>query len=323
MKKLFSFFALTLLSLGLFAQDIENIDLISSDDKILVTYDLFGKKSETYSVALLFKTPDGNEIRPKNLSGDVGKEVKPGKGKTIVWDVYKDIDKLQGDIEPILKAVPSDKNTVAHTSTDIKPKSKKEFKRVVAGWKIGTGRSSVITNENANLYEKRKAWQGGFYSRFNIAKGFYFQPELLYAKQAYRWETNGNNDYVDINNHYLRGQALIGISPFGGGVYLTGGAYYSYLFNSKGKQYNNNDLTELDLLNQPEINGETSWFATEDYGWTLGGTLSGRQGKFALGVLYHQGIPNINNNTYWTGDMAVQAPELNNKGVTFFAQFGF
>lgn len=325
-KFVLSLFVLAGLCASLQAQDITNIDVISSDNTMIITYDLFGKKSETYTVALLFKTADGGDIRPKSIAGDVGKKVTPGKGKTIVWDVYKDVDKLQGNIEPILKATPTKAEQASKSdiqkAVDIIPKKKERNKKLIVGWKIGTGNSNVIVNKNSNSFEKRKAWQAGTFLRWNIRRNIYLQPELLYSKQGYQQEL-GASDVQNIKNHYGRGQILLGLTPFrNGGIFLNGGMYYGQLFKGKSEQTISNSTNEIDVLNVPTNNGESSWYLNKDAGWILGGTLSMARGRFGISVLYHEGLENINNKAYWEGGDLGET-DMKNKGITVSAQFGF
>lgn len=329
LKHFLAYTLLFLLGFGLQAQDISNVDLVSSDNKMVITYDLYGKKSETYTVALLFKTEAGNEIRPKSISGDVGKKITPGKGKSIVWEVYKDVDKLQGSIEPVLKATPSNPEKAEQEKNDIQkavdllPSRKKRNRKVVWGWKVGVGSSNAIVNKNSNTFEKRKAWQLGTYMRWNIRRNFYLQPEVLYAKQGYHQELNNNSDNRNIKNHYGRGQLLVGLNPLGnGGLYVNGGMYYGHLLKGISDETINSTTDNIDVLNVETVNGESAWFLTQDYGWIVGGTLSAASGRFGISVLYHEGIPNINNKAYWEGGDLGQT-NIKNKGITVSAQFGF
>lgn len=308
------------MAFGLQAQDITNVDLITSDDKMLITYDLYGKKSETYTVALLFKTTTGNEIRPKSVSGDIGKKITPGTGKTIVWEVYKDVDKLQGNIEPILKASPTQpekdkKQSNGQKAVNILAKKKDRNKTLIWGWKIGTGKTSVLVNQNQNSYEKLNGFTFGTYLRWNIRRNIYLQPELLYTRQAFQQELN-TVDIRDFKNHYGKAQVLVGISPFKkGGIYLNGGMYYGQLFKGTAIQTIGNNTDTIDALNV----GDGAWFDTQDYGWVAGGTLSFSRGRFGISVLYSEGLPQINNNV----SEVFGNTNLRNKNVTVAAQIGF
>lgn len=63
------------------------------DSKVVVTYDLLGKSSQTYVVILSIFSPESRKKVPislGSLTGAVGKTVSPGKGLEIIWDLYKD-----------------------------------------------------------------------------------------------------------------------------------------------------------------------------------------------------------------------------------------
>ena len=68
-------------------------------NKVIIEYDLKGIQNSYY--VFLKCSDDGGKnfnIIPKTISGDVGKNIKPGKNKKIVWDALKDFPKgLHGD----------------------------------------------------------------------------------------------------------------------------------------------------------------------------------------------------------------------------------
>ncbi|MFQ5627411.1 MAG: hypothetical protein ACE5I1_01520 [bacterium] len=71
------------------------------DSKVVVSYDLLGKKSQKYIVILSIFNPQSREKVPlsgKSLSGDVGKAVSPGRDLEIVWDLKTEYpDGLKGE----------------------------------------------------------------------------------------------------------------------------------------------------------------------------------------------------------------------------------
>jgi len=70
----------------------------TEDDQIIVTYDLLGESYQTFEISLLLSRDGGQnfDITPRTVSGDVGKDVKPGRGIKMVWDVLMDVPRLQG-----------------------------------------------------------------------------------------------------------------------------------------------------------------------------------------------------------------------------------
>ena len=74
------------------ALNIKNVRFEEKDEAVVVKYDLDGVVGEKYKVTLSLSDNFGEsfKIRPKNTQGDVGKNVKPGAGKEIIWNLYKD-----------------------------------------------------------------------------------------------------------------------------------------------------------------------------------------------------------------------------------------
>jgi hypothetical protein len=81
---------------------VKNVRFVhQADNKVEVTYDLIGDPSKKYTVALAlarsnYKKPFS--LSRNNLYGDVGKNIRAGKGKRITWDLHKDYPNgLEGD----------------------------------------------------------------------------------------------------------------------------------------------------------------------------------------------------------------------------------
>ena len=68
-----------------FSQSFENVKVTPNASGIAITYDLKGNGDETFMVAV-FASHDNFSVPLKLVSGDVGKGVKPGVGKTISWN---------------------------------------------------------------------------------------------------------------------------------------------------------------------------------------------------------------------------------------------
>jgi len=88
-----------LLSFSLLAQvsKIESPRVIISPslDSMIVKYNLLGKR-EALNLKLLVTDPNNQSIVPKNISGDIGNGIKPGKDKTIIWNMHADGIDLSG-----------------------------------------------------------------------------------------------------------------------------------------------------------------------------------------------------------------------------------
>jgi hypothetical protein len=99
MKRLTTFIICSLLFTGLVAQQskIENIklQLSQSADSLIVNYDLSGKKT-AFNVKLNVTSQEGQIYKLRNVTGDVGNHIHPGKDKTITWDMKADQAEVAG-----------------------------------------------------------------------------------------------------------------------------------------------------------------------------------------------------------------------------------
>lgn len=335
-----------------FAQKAENVEVTATKDKVIVTYDLPGKKSAIYDVALHFDMDNGKVIRPKSVRGDVGK-VMAGEGKAIIWDIYKDVNGLSGKINPVIDVKEiaqkskdkAGKKQPAPTpkppqKTNPRPKSnnpvinvmdsifrgtmKKRRKRPKHrfGYKIGLGSSFVESNLRNNFYQRRFSWQAGTFFRLNFHKRFYVQPEIYYHSQSYT-EVLNQAESAEHRYHYARGLMLAGFNPLGLGLHLNGGIYYGQLLGGKEKQVLIDGTETINLWDAPVRNGESSPFLRGDLGYVIGGSLNFNKGAFAIGVLYSQSFNNIVNNSYYIGVTGKENLKLRNRGIHFTLQKSF
>lgn len=324
----FSLLSFLSLQTNLNAQDIRNVEVVTSDEKLIITYDLFGKKDASYQVDILFKSKDGSEIRPKALIGDVGKNVNSGEAKTIIWDVYKDVDELKGTIEPVLKATETKASIKSNEKKNVANRipNKQKNKRFKTGFKIGTGNSSAIVNTDPNKYEKGQGFEGGMIFRWNVNKRFFVQPEVLYRRQSYKFDSvvslSGDLVKSTHNNQYGKGQLMLGLSPFKGGIYLNGGPYVAYLLGAKQKFENGDAVVDV-LVSSTEMNGQEYPLNRLDYGYNIGGSLDFGRGGFVFGILYSEGLNNVNNQAYFAENQEGNNLELRNRSINFYITIGF
>jgi len=316
-----------LLSLNLTAQTATNIVVSTADDKMIVAYDLEGKKDEIYSVQLLFKKEDGTIITPLSIKGDHGKVVS-GEGKAVIWEVYKDMDELSGKIEPEFVVneiiVRQPKPTVQPTPKPPAPKSGSStnnpntnnkngkgtidnvfnnlFKKYRVGFKVGLGNSSVESNRRPADFSERFSYEVGAFFRWNPARRVYLQSELLYHQQLYEEElsTLTNAGQISENrNHYGRAQLITGVAPFGLGLHFNAGLYYGRLLGGKEKRFLDDITTEISHFDVGPSNGIDSPYRKNDAGYIIGGTMSFFKGAFALGVLYSRGFSSYIDPAYY------------------------
>lgn len=333
-----SFFAL-LLSFSTFAQDATNIEVKTTDDKLIVTYDLVGSSATVYDVVLQFQKENNEVIVPKALNGDVGK-VKAGEDKVIVWDVYKDVDGLSGNLNPqifVKEMVPDQKKVKPQpTPTPPSPKqqrpivdvlvdkmggnSKKRNKTTRFGYKVGLGSSNVDATLSSQAYKKKFSWELGPVFRWNIHRRVFLQPEVLYHLQQYE-KVLSANESARTRNHYVRGQLVAGVSPFGLGLHFNTGLYYGQLLGGTTRESLVSGVTETGFDEHPESFGETSPFLKSDFGYLIGGSLNIAKGAFALGVYFSQGFDSFTNDAYFGGES--NTDRLTNRTTHFFISRAF
>lgn len=90
--RLFVLFVLMMTAGVVSAQDVKNVRAYHQDTVVYVMYDL----KNISDISLQVSLDDDNEkyITVRELSGDVGNDIKPGKDKRIMWDYRNDIGEL-------------------------------------------------------------------------------------------------------------------------------------------------------------------------------------------------------------------------------------
>jgi hypothetical protein len=93
----------------LFSQEVKNIRIIQEGDSVNVIYDLTGD-GQTFKVELFYSTDDGQRWQGplKQVTGDVGTDIKPGDDKTIIWDVLSESDIAEGYLQFLVIAETSE-----------------------------------------------------------------------------------------------------------------------------------------------------------------------------------------------------------------------
>lgn len=313
------------------AQKAVNITVETTTDQLIVHYHLTGNSEAVYEVDLKFLKEDGTHLTPKTTYGDIGK-VNAGTNKKIVWQVYKDVTELKGNIEPVLEintvkaapkkplATPSPPQPKTYKPTvDIKPDFKEKKYKPVTGVKLGMGKSRALETNNGNTFNKKRSWQAGIYSRFNFGKKVYLQPEILYHRQSYE-ELFNKVDFSTTHMHYGRGQLLAGVKPIGFGLYFNAGLYYGRLLGGKTSTTIDETTNTVTFDQVPEMNNEKLPYLNNDFGYILGGTLSLGRGNLALGVLYNRSFNNSINQKYIMNDMSESNSFQKNSSIHFFMQ---
>jgi len=100
-KKSLIFIFLSFISLNIFSQSIKNITWVKDSTRIVMYYDMVSLiKGTTYNVDIFCSTDAGEtyNIPIKTALGDFGADITLGRNKTLVWDVFKDIGGLAGNV---------------------------------------------------------------------------------------------------------------------------------------------------------------------------------------------------------------------------------
>jgi len=119
-----------------FAQGVENIRLRLDGENLIISYDLIGNENELYKV-----TPycsHNNYAEPiKNIKGDVGNDISPGKGKEFTWQAKSELGEYAGSIQIRITAEP-----IPFIVFDIEHKLKRG-KETIIRWEGGSGLSKL------------------------------------------------------------------------------------------------------------------------------------------------------------------------------------
>ncbi len=321
-------------SLSLKAQEISNIQVSTTDDLIVINYDLSGDENQLYDITLDLYDGDNKLVKASSFNGDIGKVV-PGTEKTIVWNVYKDVDGLDGQIEPKIEAIlippPKPQTQIADKPKPAAPtktvdivdgKPKKSKKKLRVGMKVGVGSSNVIANKRDNFYKSRLSMEAGLYLRYYLTKRLHIQPELVYKPQYYQ-EIITDSDKLIHKHDYIRGQMIFGMAPLGGGLHFNIGGYYGYLVH--GTRFDDVDLISSEYdIEEINTNNLTAFpFSNMDAGLLIGGSWSIFRGAFVLGVQHSRGLSNFVTDDYQLLDENIIGQSLRNRSTQFYFQKSF
>lgn len=85
--------SLMLCVLTVFAQKVENVHArLTTGESVIITYDLlYSDLTKEFTVELFVTTNNGQSYTPvtKNIEGETGENIKPGKNKTVTWYPFK------------------------------------------------------------------------------------------------------------------------------------------------------------------------------------------------------------------------------------------
>jgi hypothetical protein len=86
---------------------ISDVSFRLDNNRIVIVYNLEkGPTKEEFNIGLKFVTDNNMVIIPESVSGDVGNNIKAGKGKTIYWNFDKDNLEFEGNLKAVVTATP-------------------------------------------------------------------------------------------------------------------------------------------------------------------------------------------------------------------------
>lgn len=201
--KLFYVFLFLLVTNPLFSQNISNVQVKPSKEKITVTYELSGRMSSDYHVVLLYSTEGGKKDsfkEAKHVEGAVGKKIKPQvEEQTITWNVLDELEQL------------SSKNMVFRVQADVvENENIRKFTLPISASTLGGG----LLATGFAIESKAKAKYDTYVQVKDESDEFY--------RNLYEPDTEGLRDryYDEANSQHHT--AII--SKLIGGIVLAGGA---------------------------------------------------------------------------------------------------
>jgi len=173
--------------------EVKNVDFTVVNDTMFIFYDIANiKEQERFTVSVCIKTINGKIINPQTLTGDIGKNIKGGKDKKIVWAITKDnvsIDE-EGYVEITAKFVFAQLPVTNKPVIDKVPVANKSH--------IGTGKAILFSTllpglGNTKLSEGKPYWLFGIASYSCLAGGVIMSLSSSSAIKNYNAETTEND----------------------------------------------------------------------------------------------------------------------------------
>lgn len=109
--KRFIHIILFLYSCNVFSQEIKNVSFSTTDDNVIVSYDLVNTPSSwSYDIRIEAEVVDKygtkKRIVAKAVEGDL-KKIKKGRNKTVEWKVFDDVNELNGKLTITVRIIDS------------------------------------------------------------------------------------------------------------------------------------------------------------------------------------------------------------------------
>ena len=87
-----------------YAQKVRNVTAEFQNERVEISYDLIGELSGQVYEVIVYSSLD-NYVSPLiYVNGDVGKEISPGRSKSIQWDAKQELVSFKGDVSFEIRA---------------------------------------------------------------------------------------------------------------------------------------------------------------------------------------------------------------------------
>ena len=144
---------LFILQVCVFAQRVENVKASIEGDSIKISYDLFREDNSNIGVNIaVFSSHDEFKYPITNVHGDVGSDIRPGRGRKIFWRFQNELQDFNSPIQ--FKILP-EINIVFPAKNSMLRKGKKYVVRWTGGGaneKLDIG--FVIQGESINIQQE-------------------------------------------------------------------------------------------------------------------------------------------------------------------------
>jgi hypothetical protein len=174
----FQFFNLHAQKFKVITTSIEDIN-----NKLVIKYD-FSKSSpaQLYKIVLEITTSDGNIVPVKSLSGDIGINISPGIGKTIIWDYLADQIIMQADINiKVIALLIPEKASISKVLL---------LSTVCPGiglYKLNKAeKQKMLINDNNIKFRSKPYWLVGFAGYGALAGSYYFNRKAVESYNKYK-----------------------------------------------------------------------------------------------------------------------------------------
>lgn len=196
MKKIHIILFLFLFILTVFKSFSQQVTIILtnyefSNNQLIITYQIDSKSlSDKFKIKIEIKKENGEAIVPESITGDLGDNIKPGKSKTIVWDLAKDAIYLNENIS-------------------VKITGEKQIATASKGSIIIL--SAAVPGLGQTKMNGKPWWLGGIVAYGAIAGGYIFHKSSLDTYKKYKDEITDPLERADLWNQVEKKHSISNI----------------------------------------------------------------------------------------------------------------